>query len=586
MQRFLTILQNYLNQINMPNLRWTDIVEILILTFLIYHILLWIKNTRAWSLLKGLLVIGAFVALAALFNMSTILWIVQHVTGLAVTAVVILLQPELRSAMEELGQTNILSSLFNLDNQRTPEGRFSDKTISEIIRATMQMSRVRTGALIVIEQTTPLQEYARTGIDMDALVTSQLLINIFEKNTPLHDGAVIIRKNRVVAATCYLPLSENRMDKKLGTRHRAGVGISEVTDSLTIIVSEETGDISLAYRGSLTQGVSEDYLKIRSLFNNWGLKIVSLIVAIFLWLFVTNYQDPETVLTVNNVPVKLLHTEAVKSEGKIYIVLDDSDTIPVVTINAPRSIVDKLEADNVIATADLEDMNPDYTVPITITTNKYSDSISNISGSIRSVSLSVEDEARAIFPIEASVAGSAADGYQMGQVAMDQNQVRVTGPKSEVERVKSAGVIVDISDSDRTVSTNAEIHLYDEDGRDIDIDKNLTLNIDKVMVRVEVLPLKVVPIKIAVSGKPVEGYRMTGETSVEPGQVMVAGKKSTLDTLSAISIPSSELNVTGRTNDLVKTFDLRNYLPSGVELAEGEGETVKVTIEIVETGDE
>jgi YbbR domain-containing protein len=184
------------------------------------------------------------------------------------------------------------------------------------------------------------------------------------------------------------------------------------------------------------------------------------------------------------------------------------------------------------------------------------------------------------------VSGSAADGYQMGQVALDQNQVRVTGPKSEVERVKSAGVIVDISDSDRTVSTNAETHLYDEDGRDIDIDKNLTLNIDKVMVRVEVLPLKVVPIKIAVSGKPVEGYRMTGETSVEPGQVMVAGKKSTLEALSAISIPSSELNVTGRTNDLVKTFDLRNYLPTGVELAEGESETVKVTIEIVETGDE
>ena len=261
MQRFLTILQNYLNQINMPNLRWTDIVEILILTFLIYHILLWIKNTRAWSLLKGLLVVGAFVALAALFNMSTILWIVQHVTGLAVTTIVILLQPELRSAMEELGQTNILSSLFNLDNQRTPEGRFSDQTITEIIRATMQMSRVRTGALIVIEQTTPLHEYARTGIDMDALVTSQLLINIFEKNTPLHDGAVIIRKNRVVAATCYLPLSENRMDKNLGTRHRAAVGISEVTDSLTIIVSEETGGISLAYRGSLTQGVSEEYLR-------------------------------------------------------------------------------------------------------------------------------------------------------------------------------------------------------------------------------------------------------------------------------------------------------------------------------------
>ena len=236
MQRFLTILQNYLNQIHMPNLRWTDIVEILILAFLIYHIV---------------------------FNMSTILWIVQHVTGLAVTAIVILLQPELRSAMEELGQTNFLSSLFNVDYTRTPEGRFSDKTVNEIVRASLQMSKVNTGALIVIEQTTPLQEYARTGIDMDALVTSQLLINIFEKNTPLHDGAVIVRKNRVIAATCYLPLSENRMDKNLGTRHRAGVGISEVTDSLTIIVSEETGEISLAYRGALTRNVTEEMLRER-----------------------------------------------------------------------------------------------------------------------------------------------------------------------------------------------------------------------------------------------------------------------------------------------------------------------------------
>ena len=247
----------------MPNLRWTDIVEILILAFLIYHILVWIKNTRAWSLLKGLLVVCAFVAIAALFNMSTILWIVQHVTGLAVTAIVILLQPELRSAMEELGQTNILSSLFNFDYTKTPEGRFSDKTINEIVRASVQMSRVHTGALIVIEQNSPLQEYARTGIDVDALVTSQLLINIFEKNTPLHDGAVILKNNRVVSATCYLPLSENRMDKNLGTRHRAGVGISEVTDSLTIIVSEETGEISLAYRGALTRKVSEDALRER-----------------------------------------------------------------------------------------------------------------------------------------------------------------------------------------------------------------------------------------------------------------------------------------------------------------------------------
>ena len=263
MQRIETILQNYLSHIKMPNLRWTDIVEILILAYLIYHILLWIKNTRAWSLLKGLLVVVAFVIVAAVFNMSTILWIVQHVTGLAVTAIVILLQPELRSAMEELGQTKILSSLFIFDNPRTSDGLFSDETISEIVRACVQMARVKTGALIVIEQTSPLQEFVRTGIDVDAKVTSQLLVNIFEKNTPLHDGAVIIQGNRIAAATCYLPLSENRMDKDLGTRHRAGVGISELTDSLTIIVSEETGEISLAYKGALTRNVTKEQLKDR-----------------------------------------------------------------------------------------------------------------------------------------------------------------------------------------------------------------------------------------------------------------------------------------------------------------------------------
>ena len=261
MQRLISLIQRFLDHIHLPNLRWTDAAEILILAFLIYHILLWIKDTRAWTLLRGLLVVVAFVALAALFNMSTILWIVQHVAGLFVTAIVIILQPELRNAIEELGQRNILSSLFSFDGNRTPEGRFSDKTVGEIVRACQEMSKVRTGALIVIEQNTPLGEYMRTGIEMDALVTSQLLINIFEKNTPLHDGAAIIRNNRVVAATCYLPLSDNRMDKNLGTRHRAGVGMSEVTDSLTIIVSEETGAISIAYRGVLTHDITPDHLR-------------------------------------------------------------------------------------------------------------------------------------------------------------------------------------------------------------------------------------------------------------------------------------------------------------------------------------
>lgn len=249
----------------MPSIRWVDIVEILLIAFLMYHILVWVKNTRAWSLLKGIIVIAVFILIASYFQMNTILWIVQNAFGVAVTAVVVILQPELRKALEELGQKNIISSIIPFETYRTSEeGRFSDKTINEITKACVEMGKVKTGALIVIEQNQSLSEYERTGIDVDGIVTSQLLINIFEKNTPLHDGAVIIRGNRITSATCYLPLSDNMaLSKDLGTRHRAGVGISEATDSMTVIVSEETGKISVAYKGELERSLDGDRLKER-----------------------------------------------------------------------------------------------------------------------------------------------------------------------------------------------------------------------------------------------------------------------------------------------------------------------------------
>ena len=249
----------------MSGIRWTDIVEIIILSFLIYHILVWIKNTKAWSLLKGILVIAVFILFAAYFEMNTILWIVNNLFSVAVTAVVVILQPELRRAVEELGRKNIISSIIPITVGRGPEGgRFSDKTINEIVKACVEMGRARSGDLIVMEKDESLTDYERTGIEIDGVVTSQLLINIFEHNTPLHDGAVIVRGDRVTSATCYLPLSDNmRLSKELGTRHRAGVGISEVTDSLTIIVSEETGKISVAYGGDLERNVDAERLRAR-----------------------------------------------------------------------------------------------------------------------------------------------------------------------------------------------------------------------------------------------------------------------------------------------------------------------------------
>lgn len=262
LDKFSAFSDRYLNWLSMPNIMWTDVVEILIISFLLYHVFVWIRKTKAWSLLRGIGVILGFVLIAALFGMTTILWIVEKVFGVAVTALVVVFQPELRRALEQLGRKSILSSILRLDSPRITGGLFSDVTIEEIIKASYAMGRAKTGALIVIENRDSLTDYEKTGIRIDSVLSSPLLINIFEHNTPLHDGAVIVREDRIVSATCYLPLSDNmELSKDLGTRHRAGVGISEVTDSLTIIVSEETGRVSIAQDGELFPNVDMGFLR-------------------------------------------------------------------------------------------------------------------------------------------------------------------------------------------------------------------------------------------------------------------------------------------------------------------------------------
>ncbi len=263
---FITRINTYLTRLNLPNVTLTliDILEILILAWLVYRLLNWIQSSHAWTLLRGIMVIAIALAVIYLLQMDTLIYIINQGLSIAIITLVVVFQPELRKVLESLGERELLNHSFLFGSSKSYTSRFSDRTLDELVRASMEMSAERTGALIVIEQNENLREYERTGIEVDALVTSQLLINIFEHNTPLHDGAVIIRGDRVTAATCYLPLSDNKsLSKALGTRHRAGVGVSEVTDSLTIIVSEETGGSSIAYRGVLLRSVTEKILRDR-----------------------------------------------------------------------------------------------------------------------------------------------------------------------------------------------------------------------------------------------------------------------------------------------------------------------------------
>ena len=252
---------NYTHDMYIPRVQVMDVIEILIITVLVYEIMLWIKNTKAWMLLRGIIMLGVFILLAWIFQMHTILFLAaQSINVLAIAAVVVF-QPELRRALEKLGEKKLLVSINLFDRNRENE-RFSDETADSIVRACYEMGKVCTGALIVVEQAIRLNEYEMTGIELDCKVSSQVLINIFEHNTPLHDGAVIIRGDRITSATCYLPLSDNMsISKDLGTRHRAALGMSEVCDALVIVVSEETGLVSAASGGRLTRGIKREELR-------------------------------------------------------------------------------------------------------------------------------------------------------------------------------------------------------------------------------------------------------------------------------------------------------------------------------------
>lgn len=262
MNQIIASLKGYVYGLSLPKIGVVDILEIIIIAFALYHVTFWVKRTRAWTLVKGVFVLFSAYIVAYILDMSVILWVFDKTIGLGITALLIVFQSELRKALEELGQKKIVSSILPFDENKDRNIRFTDRTVNEIVRATSELAKAKTGALIIMEKDIILSEYERTGIIIDSAISSQLLINIFEHNTPLHDGAVIVRGDRIVAATCYLPLSDNMgLSKDLGTRHRAAVGISEVSDSLTVIVSEETGMISVAVGGKLLRNIDGDLLR-------------------------------------------------------------------------------------------------------------------------------------------------------------------------------------------------------------------------------------------------------------------------------------------------------------------------------------
>ncbi len=234
----------------------SSIIDILVVWYFIYKIFMVVRGTKAVQLINGIFVILILKGVSEFLGLHTLLWLIDQVIDYGLLAIIIIFQPELRRALEQLGRGKIFTGV----RQKAEEQQ--EKMVEAIVKASEYMAKRRIGALISIEQETGLTDYIETGIPLNSQVSSELLINIFIPNTPLHDGAVIISNNKIAAAACYLPLSESPfLSKELGTRHRAALGISEVTDSITIVVSEETGKISLAKNGELHRDLSLDALR-------------------------------------------------------------------------------------------------------------------------------------------------------------------------------------------------------------------------------------------------------------------------------------------------------------------------------------
>lgn len=240
----------------LKNISIWSVMDILVVSFIFYKGYMLIKETRAEQLLKGILLIVVLIPISELLNLTMLNWILQRTITIGVLSIIIIFQPEIRRALEKLGRTAFIENHV-LENVEETE-----KIIDQVVNCAESLSETRTGALIILEQETGLEDIIATGTRIDAIVSSALLENIFVVNTPLHDGATIIRNGRIIAAGCFLPLTANNdLNKKLGTRHRAGIGISENSDALVIIVSEETGNISLAINGKLTRNYNKEKLK-------------------------------------------------------------------------------------------------------------------------------------------------------------------------------------------------------------------------------------------------------------------------------------------------------------------------------------
>lgn len=301
--------------------------------------------------------------------------------------------------------------------------------------------------------------------------------------------------------------------------------------------------------------------------RNLGLKLASLVLAFVLWFLVAQIYDPKDTVTFNNIQVRLINTELLDEEGKVYEVLDNSNLVRV-TVTGPQSIVkSELRRSDIVAEADMSKLTDINTIAITYYCENISNDSVEIKGNHDSVRLNVEDKTSKWIKLESNTIGDVASGYMIGNVTLDQTNIEVTGPKSAISQVDHAGVDINVTDSTSSLSANVDIKLYDGDDNELTLE-SVKKNVDSAHMTVEVLATKEVPVEIEYMGVPEDGYMATGEVESSVPTVRIAGTVSTLAGISAITVSEDRMNITGQTDNLVDIINLKEYLPSNVRLAD------------------
>ncbi|WP_286077218.1 diadenylate cyclase CdaA [Thomasclavelia cocleata] len=592
-------LREFLKILYIPSFGLNDIAEILIIVFILYKVISTLKNTRAWIILKGIIMLCVFYAIAYICSFNIIKMIFQGSIAIIAITLIVVFQQDIKKFLEQIGNKSIKQYFIDWKKkskkQEKPE-RLSDKTIDELTKTLFALGETKTGSLIVIEKDIPLNDIIATGINVDAEVSSALLINIFEKNTPLHDGAVIIKNNRIASATCYLPLSNNPdISKSLGTRHRAGIGVTEAVDCLVLISSEETGKVSFVEDGKITRNVNQEKLKTalkkikyypavelslnpkKHLLNhNFKLKMLAMILGLFAWFAGTSALDPIITNTIEDIPITVINDSVILDTNKTYD-LGEVQTVDV-TVEDKRSIIDKLDKNDFTAVIDLSKLSYVNAVEVNVSVNNQTTEIKNIKDKVINVSL--DDIAYTDFPIEIQTSGEPQEGYAIKQIDLSETSVTITGSENVIKKINKVVAPLNI----QNVRDGQELQftpiVYDKNGDTID-NKKLIFNIDKISAYIYLEKTKKIPLNISI----VDDKNSAGQIkdiTYEPTEVVIAGNMEKLDAMDSFDITLPvKIDISDDNNTkLTKVIPLRDYLPDGIYLKdENQKATITITYE-------